>query len=76
MNSRISIDPNVCHGKPVIRDTRVLVRNILSSLASGETIEQVLEDYPNIEYEDVLAALEFGSELSSFETISYETCTP
>ena len=73
MNIRISISPNVCHGKPVIKGTRVLVSNILGALSAGETIEQILEDYPNITREDILAALEFGSELSTFETFSYET---
>jgi len=73
MNSRISIKPNVCHGKPVIDGTRVLVSNILASLAAGDSIEQVIEDYPNITREDVLAAIEFGSELSKFETHAYET---
>ena len=72
MNPRISISPDVCHGKPVIRGTRVLVSNILGALSSGETIEQILEDYPNITREDILAALEFGSQLSNFETHLYE----
>lgn len=44
MNTRISINPNVCHGKPVIKGTRVLVSNVLGSLASGETINEILED--------------------------------
>lgn len=48
MNTRISIFADVCHSKPVIKGTRVLVSNILGSLASGETNEEVLEDYPNI----------------------------
>ncbi len=73
MNSRISISPEVCHGKPVIKGTRVLVSNILGALASGETIEEVLEDYPNITKKDVYAALDFGRELSSFETHAYDT---
>ena len=72
MNYRISISPNICHGKPVIKGTRVLVSNILGALSSGETIEQIIEDYPNITKEDIYAALEFGSELSNFETHSYE----
>ncbi len=72
MNPRISISSDVCHGKPVIRGTRVLVSNILGALSSGETIEQILEDYPNITREDILAALEFGSQLSNFETHLYE----
>lgn len=44
MNERIQIDPGVCHGKPVIRHTRVLVSNILGALGAGDTLEQVLED--------------------------------
>ncbi len=76
MNPRISISPDICHGKPVIRGTRVLVSNILGALSSGETIEQILEDYPNITREDILAALEFGSQLSNFETHLYEISEP
>ncbi len=75
MNRRISIKYDVCHGKPVIKGTRVLVSNILGGLSAGETIEQILEDYPNITREDVLAALELGSELSNFDTFSYESYT-
>ncbi|MBN2011266.1 DUF433 domain-containing protein [candidate division KSB1 bacterium] len=70
--NRISISPNICHGKPVIAGTRVLVSNILGALAAGETIEEILEDYPNITREDVSAALQFGSELSNFQTHAYE----
>lgn len=73
MDSRILIDPKICHGKPVIKGTRVLVSNILSALASGETIEQILEDFPNITKEDIYAALSFGSELTKFERTSYDT---
>ncbi len=72
MKSRISISPQICHGKPVIEGTRVLVTNILGALSAGDTIEQILEDYPNITREDIFAALEFGSHLCNFETYSYE----
>ena len=61
MFDRISINPDICHGKPVIKGTRVLVSVILGSLASGDTIEEVLEDYPIISREDVSAALSFGN---------------
>jgi len=73
MHERIAIDPNVCHGKPVIRGTRVLVANILGAIAGGDSIEAVLEDYPNITREDVLAAFAFGGELSQFQETPYET---
>jgi len=72
MSSRISIDPKVCHGKPVIKGTRVLVSNILGALAGGDSIERILEDYPNISQDDIYAALQFGSELSSLEIKEYE----
>lgn len=63
MNARLQIDPNICHGKPVIRNTRVLVSTILGALGGGDSVEIVLEDYPNITRQDVAAALEFGSQL-------------
>ncbi len=72
MEDRILIDPNVCHGKPVVKGTRVLISNILSSLANGETIEDILKEYPNISKEDVYAAIAFGSRLSNFESSSYD----
>ena len=73
MNSRITIDPQVCHGKPVIKNTRVLVRNILSDLAAGIPHSEIIANYPSITEEDIKAALEFGSELANFEIISYES---
>ena len=72
MNERIQIKPEVCHGKPVIRGTRVLVSTILGALAGGDSIEEVVEDYPNITQDDVRAALEFAGELSRFEETPYE----
>lgn len=48
MNSRISINPLVCHGKPVIKNTRVLVSNILSDLAAGEPESAILANYSSI----------------------------
>jgi len=50
----------------------VLVANILGSLGSGESIEEVLEDYPSLTREDVFAALQFGGELSQFEVVAPE----
>jgi len=71
MKDRIAINPNVCHGKPVIRGTRVLVSTILGALAGGDTIDVVLENYPNIKREDVQAALEFAGRLSQFKEVPY-----
>ena len=72
MNARLKIDPNVCHGKPVIRGTRVLVSTILGALGSGDSMEDILHDYPNITREDIDAALEFASQLSDYQTSAYE----
>ncbi|HLP39903.1 MAG TPA: DUF433 domain-containing protein [Fibrobacteria bacterium] len=68
-NSRISIDPKVCHGKPVIAGTRILVSNILASLAAGEPQQEIMENYPGLSAEDIRAALEFGSKLAQFENL-------
>ncbi len=61
---RISIDPNICFGKPCIRGTRIWVSLILDFLANGWTIEQILAEYPQLEREDVLAAIAYGAEMS------------
>lgn len=62
--SRISIDPNICFGKPCIRGHRLWVSLILDLLASGETVEAILEDYPGLETADVLACIAYGAEMS------------
>jgi len=72
MTNRISINPDVCHGKPVIQGTRVQVSTILGALAGGDSIDDILEDYPNITRDDISAALSFASELSDFQEASYE----
>jgi uncharacterized protein (DUF433 family) len=56
---RIAVDPAICSGKPVIRGTRVMVRNILGMVAGGYTVERILECYPELSREDVQAALEY-----------------
>lgn len=61
---RISIDPNVCFGKPCIRGTRLWVSLVLDNLAGGVTEEELLEEYPRLTHEDVLAAIAYGAEMS------------
>jgi uncharacterized protein (DUF433 family) len=60
---RISIDPNICFGKPCIRGHRIWVSLILHLLASGSTIEEILENYPSIERDDILACIAYGAEM-------------
>ena len=62
--NRISVDPNVCFGKPCIRGTRIWVSLILDLLASGETQETVLEEYPQLIRDDLFAALAYGAAMS------------
>ena len=57
---RITIDPNICHGKPTIRGLRYPVETILELLSSGMTVEQVLADYEDLERDDILAALAYA----------------
>ena len=61
---RISIDPNVCFGKPCIRGTRIWVSLILDFLANGQTTEQILEAYPQLAVEDIRAAIAYGAEVA------------
>ena len=58
---RITVDPNRMRGLPCIRDTRVTVSAVLGQLAAGATVEDVLSDYPYLERDDVLAALEYAA---------------
>lgn len=61
---RISIDPEICFGKPCIRGHRIWVSLILDFLAAGASIEEILEDYPQLTREDVLACIAYGAEMS------------
>jgi len=61
---RITIDPNVCFGKPTIRGTRVWVGLVLGFLADGMTIEEILAEYPSLTDDDVRACLAYGARLS------------
>jgi len=56
MNTRIEINPNICHGNPVIKNTRVLVSNILADLAAGNTYPEIIHNYPNITEVSVILA--------------------
>ncbi|MCH8744279.1 MAG: DUF433 domain-containing protein [Chloroflexi bacterium] len=61
---RISIDPNVCFGKPCIKGSRIWVSLILDLLSSGTLIEDVLSEYPQLKEEDIRAAVAYGAEMS------------
>ena len=58
---RITSDPEICHGQPTVRGLRYPVETLLELLAAGMTIDEVLADYPDLQRDDLLAALEFGA---------------
>ncbi|OEU47047.1 MAG: antitoxin [Desulfobacterales bacterium S3730MH5] len=64
MYDRISIDPKVCHGQACIKRTRIPVHQIVRMLANGDTIDELLEEYPSLEREDVLACLDYVASLA------------
>lgn len=66
---RITIDREVCHGKPCIRGLRYPVEMILTLLSAGMSSEEILSDYADLEREDVLAALAFGARLSGVKQV-------
>jgi len=61
MTDRITVDPSVCGGRPCIRGLRIRVRDVLDLLAAGATREEILEDYPYLEPDDITAVLEFAA---------------
>ena len=67
--NRITINPNVCHGKPTIRGLRYPVESMLELLASGMTIDELLSDYPDLEKDDFLACLDYASKLAQVKSI-------
>lgn len=62
--NRISIDPNICFGKPCIKGTRIWVSFILDMLAEGISIKEIIEEYPQLTEMDVRSAIAYGSEMS------------
>ncbi len=71
----ISINPNICFGKPCIKGHRIWVSLMLDFMASGMTIPEILEDYPQLTMEDILACLAYGAEMSRerFVDVSIES---
>lgn len=72
MNGRIAIDPRVCHGQACIKGTRIPVYQILRMLAHGDTIEALLEEYPSLRREDILACLDYAASLAEEQVTPHE----
>lgn len=66
---RITIDPDICHGRPTIRGLRYTVEMVLELLSSGMTVEEILSDYEDLEREDILAVLAYAARLTRIKRI-------
>ena len=64
MQERISIDPMVCHGQACIKGTRIPVHQIVHMLANGDTIEDLIKEYPSLERVDIVACLDYAASLA------------
>jgi len=64
MKNRIQINPNIHHGQACIRDTRISVSQIVRMLANGDSIDNLLSEYPSLKREDIYAALEYAADLA------------
>lgn len=64
MYSRITIDPHVCHGQACIKGTRILAYQILRMLACGDSVEDLLREYPSITCKDILACIDYAASLA------------
>ncbi len=70
---RISVDPNICHGKVCIKGTRIMVSVILDNLAAGERAEDILKSYPSLTRENIRAAMQYVAELAKDRVIPFKT---
>lgn len=64
MHQKISIDPTVAHGQPCVKGTRILVHQIVRMFANGDSIKNLLTEYPSLTKEDILAALNYAADLA------------
>ena len=67
--SRITVDPEICHGKPCVRGLRYPVETILEYLAGGDSVEDLLAEFPDLERDDVLACHEFSRRMLAAKSV-------
>lgn len=70
---RISIDPNICHGQACVKGTRIPVHQIVGMLANGDTIEDLLSEYPSLTKDDILASLAYAASLAEEQVTPIQT---
>ena len=74
--NRISIDPNVCHGQACVKGTRMPVHQIVRMLANGDTVEDLLAEYPFLGREDIMASLDYAADLAEEQVTPIEIANP
>jgi uncharacterized protein (DUF433 family) len=71
--NRITVNPQICHGKPTIRESRYMVESILEYLSAGDTVDDVVSEFPDLERDDVLACLVYATEVLKFKGTTFST---
>jgi len=71
--NRISIDPKICHGQACVKGTRIPVHQIVHMLANGDTVEDLLAEYPSLSREDIMACLDYAAELAEEQVTPIQT---
>ena len=74
MQNRITIHPDICNGRPIIANTRIAVQTIMEFLGAGDSIEEVLEEYPSLKREDLYACMQFAAKLMANHYESEKSC--
>ena len=74
--NRISINPNICFGKPCIRGHRIWVSLILDLLAAGMTVEEIIDEYPGLTAEDIQACIAYGAEMARERYVDIPLAVP
>lgn len=70
---RISIDPDICHGQACVKGTRIPVHQIVGMLANGDTLEDLLSEFPSLTREDIMAAFAYAASLAEEQITPIQT---
>lgn len=72
MHERIVVNPNICHGQACVKGTRIPVHQIIGMLASGDTTDDLLAEYPSLKREDIFACLNYAASLAEEQVTPIE----
>ena len=72
MHERISIDPRICHGQACVKGTRIPVHQVIRMLANGDTLDDLLKEYPSLRREDIFACLDYVASLAEEQVTPVE----